>query len=77
VTKKHLIALADAIIAHNDAGYGIKRTPFTTVHLMTLAGFCQSANPNFNQSRWLGYIAGTNGQNGGARKLPSPTPTIG
>jgi hypothetical protein len=32
-----------------------------------LADFCQSQNPNFNRDRWLGYIAGTNGKNGGAR----------
>lgn len=29
--------------------------------------FCMEQNNNFNRERWLGYIVGTNGPNGGAR----------
>jgi hypothetical protein len=29
-----------------------------------LADFCHSQNPNFNRSRWMGYIAGECGPNG-------------
>jgi hypothetical protein len=29
------------------------------------ADFCAAQNPRFNKSRWLGYIAGTNGPSGG------------
>lgn len=31
-----------------------------------LADFCQSQNPRFMRDRWLGYIAGTCGKNGGS-----------
>ena len=60
MTKKHFIALADAIKAYDE-------TNFAPLQLAMLADFCQSLNPNFNRERWLGYIAGTNGPNGGAR----------
>jgi len=30
-----------------------------------IANVCAAQNPNFNRERWLGYIAGTNGKNGG------------
>lgn len=66
MTKKHFIALADTIREHNRVrnqfGDG-----FTEVYLDTLADFCAAQNPNFNRERWLGYIAGTNGKNGGKR----------
>ena len=63
MTKKHFIALADAIrsmIRHDDG----ESLEFAGV-VNTLADFCQSQNPQFNRDRWLGYIAGTNGKNGG------------
>ena len=37
----------------------------TKKNFIALADFCQSQNSNFNRERWLGYIAGTNGPNGG------------
>jgi hypothetical protein len=36
--------------------------------MITLAEFCRDQNGRFNRERWLGYIAGTNGKNGGAIK---------
>ena len=69
MTKKTFIALADAIREHNS--YAKVRPkpflPFNEMHISALADFCQSQNPDFKRDRWLGYIAGTNGQNGGAR----------
>ena len=68
MSKKHFIALADAIREHNELQEGT--TPnlrFGPIQINTLANFCQSQNPNFNRERWLGYIAGTNGKNGGKR----------
>ena len=68
MTKKHFIALADAIREHNRVAY--KEQPidhFSDELLNTLADFCQSTNPNFNRERWLGYIAGENGPSGGKR----------
>ncbi len=75
MTKKNFIALADAIKAYNNPDNICRRSAETTdvryadfneAQIEALADFCQSQNPNFNRSRWLGYIAGTNGQNGGA-----------
>ena len=69
MTKKHFIALADYIREHNSSGY-VGRPGFNLFdaqHINSLAAFCQSQNSNFNRKRWLGYIAGTNGKNGGKR----------
>ena len=60
MSKKHFIALADAI--RNS------RTPFTEDQLMVLAAFCLDQNINFNRERWLAYIRGECGPNGGETK---------
>ena len=68
MTKKHFIALADTI---KDFQYCAERgdaTPFTETQIALLAGFCEEQNPRFNRERWLGYVAGTNGKNGGKVK---------
>jgi hypothetical protein len=69
MTKRHFIALADAIRKHNSSGRGGREgfNLFDQQHLNSLAAFCASQNPQFKRDRWLGYIAGTNGKNGGAR----------
>ena len=33
----------------------------------SLTGYCHEQNPRFNRERWIGYIKGENGPNGGAR----------
>jgi len=71
MTKKNFIALADHIKT-SDAWRRLLRpeepdTPFTAEVLDTLADFCQSQNSNFMRARWLGYIKGENGKNGGTR----------
>jgi hypothetical protein len=70
MTKKHLVALADAIKEHNAFkrnvwGKNAERMTFNDEQIDTLADFCKAMNPNFNRERWLGYIAGENGKNGG------------
>ena len=66
MTKKHFIALADELKDHNrTAGNVSHYTRFTDDQTKTLATFCAKQNPNFDRERWLGYIAGTNGKNGG------------
>ncbi len=65
MTKKHFIALADAIREHDT--HPFTQAQFETAQLRTLADFCQSQNPNFNRERWLSYIAGECGPNGGSR----------
>lgn len=64
MTKKHFIALADAIREFNSNPENI---PIDGTVIVMLMDFCQSQNPCFNRLRWLGYIAGTCGPNGGAR----------
>jgi len=61
MTKKHFIDLADRIREENRYGANV----FNAQHLRILANFCKSQNANFNEYRWLGYIAGVNGKNGG------------
>ena len=67
MSKQDFIALADLIKYHN-------ATPDKTIpkfhpfHITMLGNFCQSQNARFNRPRWEGYIAGTNGKNGGKVK---------
>jgi hypothetical protein len=65
MTKKHFIALADAIREHNSNS---AHTPFNTEHLDTLCAFMRSQNGAFMRDRWIGYALGWNGKNGGAVK---------
>lgn len=65
MTKKHFIALADAIRAHNSAYYYEDRA--SPILIEALADFCASQNPAFDRARWLAYIAGDCGPNGGKR----------
>jgi hypothetical protein len=66
MTKKHFIALADAIREHNKSHLN----PFKFDQLQQLGRFCYSQNPRFNQSRWIDYIDGKCGPNGGTIKTP-------
>ena len=70
MTKKHFIALAKAIKEHNKAvGKNIDYTFFKDNQLQTLADFCHSMNPNFNESRWFDFINDKCGCNGGKVKV--------
>ena len=66
MSKKDFIALADTIRDHQQTNQNLD-DQFTENQIALLADFCQSQNQNFMHDRWLGYIAGTNGKNGGAR----------
>lgn len=69
MTKKHFISLADSIRNHNkDVKFYTDSHYFTDDQIKTIAEFCKSANPNFNRERWLSYIAGECGPNGGSVK---------
>jgi hypothetical protein len=67
MTKKHFIALADAIREHNSIAVNNGDTPFTASQLETLADAFQHENSNFMRERWLAYVAGQCGKNGGTR----------
>ncbi len=64
MTKKHFIALAD-MVKH----YSQYTTGFTSFQKELLADFCLEQNPRFDRNRWLNYIAGTCGPNGGKVKV--------
>jgi hypothetical protein len=57
--KKTLIALADHVRA---AGR------FDAAQIARLADFCQAQNPAFKRDRWIQYVAGQCGPNGGKKK---------
>jgi len=65
MTKKHFIALAERIKHHNEE---FPNHRFDYIQQQQLASFCQEQNPNFNRERWLDYIAGKCGPNGGMHK---------
>lgn len=66
MSKKHFIELAARIRSWNRTtrvGEG-----FSEAQLNLLADFLKWTNPRFNRERWLAYIAGECGPNGGAVK---------
>jgi hypothetical protein len=66
MSKKHFVALADSIREHNRLAKFNGETAFTVDQLAALARFCTNQNPRFKRERWLDYIAGDCGPNGGA-----------
>jgi len=65
MSKKQFVALADSIREHNRFAKFNGENTFTDDQLAALARFCASANPRFKRERWLDYIAGRCGPNGG------------
>ena len=55
MSKKDFIALADAL-----RGLDVPEAV-----LDALCRFCRQQNGRFNEDRWRGYLAGTNGPGGG------------
>ena len=73
MTKRHVIALADAIRAYNAQAFSagtnvVSPLEFAHTQLHALADFCAAQNPAFNRERWLAYTAGDCGPNGGKLK---------
>jgi hypothetical protein len=69
MTKQNFIALADAIRRRNYLPNGIPNNHedrVTLDNIEFLADFCQSQNPAFKRDRWIGYLYGQNGPNGGS-----------
>lgn len=63
MSKKDFIALAKHI-----AKCEPDCEPFTDRQIAWLARFCKSINPAFKRERWIDYIAGKCGPNGGPVK---------
>lgn len=75
MSKQDFVALADTIREYNRTAFwgtdkngvqGKQNIPVQGDLLKVLADFCQSQNPRFMRERWLSYIAGECGKNGGA-----------
>ncbi len=67
MSKKDFIALADDIREHEYHARIMNQhyTAFTQDQIEFLAQFCTNQNPRFMRDRWLDYIAGKCGKNGG------------
>jgi hypothetical protein len=65
MSKKDFVALADSIREHNRLANLNGENAFTDDQLVALARFCASQNPRFKHERWLDYIEGRCGPNGG------------
>ncbi len=69
MSKKDFIALADTVKAFSETNAGKEMDPYTrNVFINHLSRFCEEQNPRFMRDRWLSYIAGECGKNGGAVK---------
>jgi hypothetical protein len=66
MTKKHFIAVADAIREHNRARNQFGDA-FSDEQISTLSVCFRELNPRFNAVRWENYIAGKCGPNGGKK----------
>lgn len=64
MSKKDFIALADFIQEWNKQARN-DSDRFTPAQLNVLAAFCEATNNRFMKNRWLDYIAGKCGKNGG------------
>lgn len=69
MTKKHFIKLADAIRATKPTweadGSDVPALLQWNRTVRSVAAFCEAQNPRFNRERWINYVNGTCGPNGG------------
>ncbi len=69
MTKKDFIALADAMrpLLVTDCDGAVRPSIAVTGERVrtALVAFCYDQNPYFDKDRWLGYLDGTCGPNGG------------
>ena len=62
MTKKHFIALG---LALQPLSRSLPADAFNRM-MVELCAFCRAQNPRFDEARFRGFVAGTNGPNGGA-----------
>lgn len=66
MSKKDFIALADTLKAFFETNAGREMDEISRGILMQhLANFCAEQNPRFMRDRWLNYVTGKCGKNGG------------
>ncbi len=70
MSKQDFVALADSIRQHNVRAKEPHwdKTKLTEDQIDMLADFCARQNPAFKRERWMDYIAGWCGKNGGKVK---------
>ena len=66
MTKKNFIALADALKSEQPwTNWDPNKRIQWELDVRAVANVCQTSNPRFNRQRWMEYIAGKCGPNGG------------
>lgn len=69
MSKKDFIALADALRAEKPGkNWDANKMVQWELDVQAVAKVCKASNSAFKEERWLGYIKGDNGPNGGAIK---------
>jgi hypothetical protein len=70
MSKKHFIALADALRAEKPGDkWDANKHVQWELDIKAVSNVCRSFNPRFNRERWLAYIAGKCGPSGGKIKV--------
>jgi hypothetical protein len=70
MSKQDFIVLADDVRRFNrlsDPSGITAPLPFTDKQIECLADFCAGQSPRFNRERWLDYLNGKCGPNGGTK----------
>ncbi len=68
MSKKHFIALADVMRECKPASANAELVGQWLATVARVADFCKSQNSNFKRDRWIAYINGECGPNGGKVK---------
>ncbi len=68
MTKKDFVAIADAFRASRTANTWLEANDQWSKDVNAVASVLATTNPRFNQARWLDYVNGLCGPNGGAVK---------
>ena len=66
MTKRHFVALADALRPYLEKGKS-PNDDRVNIPVGELVAFMRGENPHFNEWRWRSYLRGECGPNGGKR----------